>query len=233
MISFLRRYRRALFISTIAIFLLGTFVGLGGYYFTSRDSSQAVATVGSAKIPYMRFITQVNQYADDLRRRGDVTDAQLKAIKIEMMRNMIVDELLLVKADEMGLVVTDDELARDVRGTPAFQAGGAFSPQAYLYALRTMIHDTPQGYEETRRRAIKTGRLKQLIYQAAKISPDELEELYAQEHKGTLKGYAKEKDSFAAQARQARALGLINFLLRQLSGQVSIRTYLDQRESGT
>ena len=233
MISFLNRYRKALFISTTAVFLLGTFVGLGGYLFTSRDMGQAVASVGSTKIPYMRFLARVNQYADSARNRnGEVTEAQLKAIKVEMMRGMIVDELLLVKADELGIVVTDEELARDVRGTPAFQSGGEFNPQAYAQALRTMLHDTPQGYEETRRRAIKSGRLKQLIYQAAKISPDELEEFYAKEHKGKLKDYQKEKDAFAGRVRQARALDLINFLLRQLSGQVEVRTYLDQRERG-
>ncbi len=232
MISFLRRYRKALFISTIAIFLLGTFVGLGGYLFTSRDTGQAVASVGSTKIPYMRFISRVNQYADAVRSRGgEVTDAQLKALKFEMMRDMIVDELLQLKADELGLQVTDEELARDVRGTAAFQSGGQFSPQAYAHALRT-LHDTTQGYEETRRNAIKAGRLKQLLYQAAKTSPAELQELYAKEHKGSLKGYEKQKDAFASQVRQTRALDLINFLLRQLSGQVEVRTYLDQREGG-
>ena len=58
MMSFLRRYKTTLFIATIAIFLIGTFVGLGGYLFTSRDTSQSVASVGSTKIPYQDYVTR-------------------------------------------------------------------------------------------------------------------------------------------------------------------------------
>ena len=233
MISWLRRYRRALFIATIAIFLIGTFVGLGGYLFTSRDVTQAVATVGSTKIPYARFLARVNNYVEARRNRdGEVSDAALKEVKAGMLRDMIVDELLLAKAEEMGIVVTDAELAHDIRSSPAFQAGGEFSPETYYRAVRAVFRDTPQGYEEMRRRDIKAGRVKQLIFQAAKLAPAELAELYAREHKGSMKDFVKDRDAFAARSQQQRALELINFLLRQITSQLDIRTYLDQREGG-
>ena len=50
MISFLRRYQKPLFIAGIVVLLIYIFVGLGAYFFTSRDMSQAVASVGSRKI---------------------------------------------------------------------------------------------------------------------------------------------------------------------------------------
>ncbi|MFA6003689.1 MAG: SurA N-terminal domain-containing protein, partial [Elusimicrobiota bacterium] len=227
-ISTLRRHRKALFIATIAVFLIGTFVGLGGYLFTKNDVSEAVASVGDTKIPYSRFIARVNQYVDSVRSRGeDVPEAALKEIKFGMMRDMIVDELLLAKADEMGITVTDEELARDIRATPAFQTGGEFNPNAYYQAVRSVFRDSPQGYEEMRRRNIKSSRVKQLIFQSAKLTPAELQELYAQEHKGSLKDFDKNKAEFAAKAQQTRALELINFFLRQLSAQSEIRTYLE------
>ena len=234
MISFLSLHRRKLFIAVIVIFLLGTFVGLGGYLLTDRDMGQTVASVGSTKIPYSRFTTQVNQYLDALRsRNADVSDAMVKEVKVEILRDMIVNELLLVKAEEMGITISDAELARDIRSTPAFQAGGEFSPEAYYRAVRTVFRDTPQGYEEMRRRVMKASRVKQIIFESAKISPAELAELYAKERKGSLKGFAKEKDEFVRKAQQARYLELINASLRQMGSQLEVRTFLEQRESGT
>ena len=233
MISFLLRHRRTLFIATIAIFLAGTFVGLGGYFYSSHAMNEAVASVGSTKIPYSRFIARVNQYLDFLRsQKGEVPDAMVKEVKKGILNEMIVDEILLAKAEEMGITVTDAELDRDIRGTPAFQAGGEFSPEAYYRAVRTIFRDTPQGYEEMRRRSLKAGRLKQLVFQAAKLSPAELQELYAREHKGSLKDYAKDRDAFAAKAQQARTYELINSFLRQAVGQVQVQSFLEQRESG-
>lgn len=233
MISFLQRYQKTLFISTIAIFLLGTFVGLGGYLFTSRDMGGAVASVGGTKIPYRVFTARVNQYADAVRAKGgDVTDDMLKQIKQTMLRDMIVDELLTQKAEKMGLVVTDEELARDIQSTPGFQRGGQFSQDVYFAALRSVFHETPQQYESERRRQIEAAKFKALVYQSSKLTPDELKQSYAKQHKGSLKGFEKDQEKFAALAQQQRAIELINYYLHQLQSQVEIRTYLEQRESG-
>jgi hypothetical protein len=192
-------------------------------------------------------------------RNGDVSDGAVKEIKVNMLREMIIDEMLLVKAEEMGIKVTDEELARDIRGTPAFQAGGEFSPETYFRVVRGAFHDTPQGYEEMRRRSLVASRLKQLIFQAAKLTPSELEPLYAKDRGAAEKDFQKalaqrhkdpeaaklspaefkeryfqqRKQSVAAQAQQNRALELINFFLRQVSSQVEVKSFLEQRESGT
>ncbi len=234
MISFLRRYRKPLFVAIIAVFLIGIFVGLGGYLFTSNDLTESVASVGSTKIPYSKYLVRVNQYLDVLRQQGggEISDAMVKEVKSGMLREMIIEELLSRKADELGLLVTDGELARDIRGTPAFQRGGSFSEEAYFQAVRTLLHDTHQSYEESRRKTLKTNKLKQMCFFAAKLTPDEVRELYARENKGSLKEFEKNRAAFESRAQQQRALELLNFLLRQIGTQVEIRTYLDQREAG-
>ena len=233
MISLLRRYRKPLFVAIIIIFLFGTFVGLGGYLLTSRDTSGSVASVGAVKIPYPVYMRRVNQYVDALRERGgDVTEAMVKEVKQEMLRDMIVDELLLTKADEMGLAVTDDELSRDIRNTPAFQRAGVFSEDAYFQTVQRYFRDTPEAFEDTRRKSLKTGKLKQLIFQTAKLTPAELQEWYARENKGSMKDFEKNKAAFEGRVQQQRALELINYYLRQISAQVEIHTYLDEREKG-
>lgn len=233
MISFLRRHQKTLFFAVIITFLLGIFVGLGGYLFTSNDMSAAVASVGKVKIPYATFVTRVNQYADAIRSRGaDVPEELMKEVKQGMLRDMIIDELLLTRAEEMGLQVPDGELARDIQTTPAFQRNGAFAQDLYFQAVRGVYRDTPEAYEKQRRKQLQALRLKQLLFHCAKLTPAELEEAYARANKGSMKNFAKEKDAFAQKAQQQRALDLINYYLRQISTQVEIRSYLEQRESG-
>ncbi len=234
MISFLRKHRKPLFVAVIIIFLAGTFVGLGGYLFTSRDMTEAVASVGSTKIPYARFIRRVNSYVDALRDQDGevVTDELVAEIKSNMLRDMIVDELLLVRAEKMGIVVTDEDLARDIRNTPAFQRNGTFSEGAYIQAVRSVYRDTPQRYEKQRRRTMMTNKLKQLMFQSAKFTPAELRAAYARGNAGSMKDFEEKKAEYERRAQQERALQLINYYLRQISTQVEIRSFLSQREGG-
>ena len=233
MMAFLRRHKTTLFMATISVFLIGTFVGLGGYLFTSKDNSGTVATVGSTKIPYQDYVNRVNQYTEALRSRGaDVTDDMTKEVKQGVLREMIVDELLQQKADEMGLVVTDGELANDIQGTPAFQQNGAFDQSLYFSRVRQVFHDSPEAYERSRRKALKAMKVKQLIFHAAKLAPSEVAEAYKASNKGSMKDFEAKKDAFESKAQQQRALDLINYYLKQLAQQTEIRTYLDQRESG-
>ncbi|MBI5629975.1 MAG: SurA N-terminal domain-containing protein [Elusimicrobia bacterium] len=233
MISILRRYQKPLFLAVIAIFLIGTFVGLGGYFFTSRDMSGTVATVGSTKIPYSLFAAKVNQYLDAIRGQGaELKEDQIKEIKQLILRDMIVDEILLSKAEEMGLQATDEEVSYEIQHTKAFQHEGTFNQDLYFQALRRVLHETPRAYEDSRRKAIKVAKLKQILYLTAKLPPEELRGAYAQANKGSLKDFEKEKESFAAKLQQQRALELINYYLRQISAQVEIRSYLEQRDSG-
>lgn len=233
MLSFLRRFRRTLFISIIVVFLVGIFVGLGGYLFTSRDSSGIVAQVGSVKLPYAIFLRRVNQVLDNLRDKGtEVNDTLIKEVKQEMLRDMIVEELLFLRAQELGFVVTDEELSRDIRNTPAFQSGGAFDQGAYFQTVYRVFRDTPKAYEEMRRKTLMAQKLKQLIFQAAKFTPEDLRDAYAMESKGEMKDFEKNKAGFEAKVRQQRALELINYFLRQISASVEIRSYLAERESG-
>jgi len=222
-----------LFLGMVAIFLVGTFVGLGGYMFTSSDVSEAVAVVGKTKIPYMRFQVRVNQYLDTLRaRKVDVTEATIKEVKQGMLRDMIVDELLAQQAERAGMRVTDLEVAMSIRNAAAFQREGQFDQNIYFQALRYAYRTSPEDYEAQQRKALLAAKLKQTIYFGAKVLPEELREEFSRANAGSDKDFAKKKDEFSAQLQQQRAIELINFYLRQLSTQVQIQQFLDEREKG-
>lgn len=233
MISFLRKHRKSIFAATLSVFFGGMFVGFGGYWFTDRDTDGVVARVGREKIPYQELAVRVDGYAERLREQGvELDDEKLSVLRREMLNNMLVDEMLALKADELGLVVTDDELSRDIRATPAFARGGRFDQDAYFQAVRAMFRQSPQEYERGRRKALKAARLKGLLFRLEKVSPAELKDLYAAANKGSLKDFDKQKDAFASRVQQQRALELVNHCLRQMQTQVEIQNYLGRYESG-
>ncbi len=235
MISFLRRHQKSIFVATISVFLSGTFVGLGGFYFTSRDNDGAVARIGSSKIPAQRLLLRANQYADALRAKGtEVDDAMMTRLKREMLNDMMIEEMLAIKADELGLLVTNDELSRDIRATPAFQRGGQFDQDVYFQQVRALFRETPQEYERSRRKSIKSGRLKQLLYRMSKVPQSEVDATYAQVMKAApKKDQAKiTKESVAQNLQQQRAVELINHCLKQLSTQVEHQIWMERVEGG-
>lgn len=235
MISFLRRHQKSIFVATISVFLSGTFVGLGGFYFTSRDNDGAVARIGGNKIPAQRLLLRANQYADALRAKGtDVDDAMMTRLKREMLNDMMIEEMLAIKADELGLTVTNDELSRDIRATPAFQRGGQFDQDVYFQQVRAIFRETPQEYERSRRKSIKSGRLKQLLYRMSKVPQSEVDATFAQVMKAAPKKDQSKitKESVAQNLQQQRAIELINHCLKQLSTQVEHQIWMERVEGG-
>lgn len=232
MISFFRRHKQTLIISTFVIFLVGIFAGLGGYFFTDFDTTAAVAKVGKTKISYLRFSTRVNQYVESVRAQGqEVTEAQTKQIKGEMLRDMIVNEILAQSAEKMGLFVSDLELSRTIEQTPAFQTEGKFDQRRYFQMISAAYRMTPEAYEKDERRRLLAGKMKAVLFRATKIAPGELRDEYLRA-KGSIKNFEADQQAFSQELRQRRALDTINFFLRQLSTQIEIQTFLDQRERG-
>ena len=224
MISFLRRHRKSIFIATITTFLAGMFVGLGGYWFTSRDNEGIAARVGGAKIKEETVRRRVEQYAEAMRQQGrELDDAGMARLRREMLNDMMVDEMLAVYADTLGLKVTDDELARDIRGTRAFQTeDGKFSQDLYFRQVRAAFRESPQEYERSRRKSIKAVKVKQLIWKMAKVPPQEIESTLVEAKKQAPKKDAGKitRESVAEVLQRQRAIELINQCLKTVSTQV-------------
>lgn len=233
MIRFLSRYRKPIFVSIIIVFLLGIFVGLGGYFFSSRDTSEAVAEVAGVKIPYATFLLQTNRIFDRMREQGtDVTEETQKRVRQEVLQEMIVEELLAQKAAEMGLVVTDLELASEIHHTQAFQRNGAFEQRAYFEAVRSHFNMTPRQYEDMRRKSMLALKLRQFVFLSAKLTPAEVVAAYQDRNAGSVKDFESKKGEFSNNLQQQRALNLLNFYLRSLGSKIDIRSYLEDREKG-
>ena len=231
MISFFSKHRRIVFIVTVAIFLVGVFVGLGAYVFTS-SSLGAVAEVGGEKLSYQQFLQQVNRITANMKESGtEVNDILTKTVKQEVFREMVIEELLSQQGKKMGMVVPDFEVAVEVQNTPQFKEGGAFSPRAYFQAVYNEFQMSPTEYEAWRKKARLASKFKQFVYTSVKVTPDEVKEYYLSKNKD-LKNFEKDRAKYSEELAKNKFADIANYMLRQISTRQEIKSYLDQREQG-
>lgn len=229
MIAFLSKYRRPVFIGTVMVFLVGVFVGLGAYVFTS-PSADAVAAVNGAKIPYKRFQMQVRRVTDNLKGGGsEVNDVLSRTVKQEIFRDMVIEEILFQQGEKMGLTVPDFEVAIEVQNTPQFREGSQFSPRAYYQTIYNEFQMSPEEYEAWRKKARLSAKFKQFIFTGAKLTPLEAKE-YAQA-KG-IKDFDKNAAKYTDEFAREKFANVANYLLRQLTSKQEVKSFLEAREKG-
>lgn len=230
MISFFSRYKRVIFTVVVVIFV-GSIFFVSGQVFTD-SSMDAVAEVGGVKIPYQRFLTQVNRVMSNVKDSGaEVNEVLSKSVKQEVFREMIIEELLSQQGAKMGMLVPDFEVAVEVQNTPQFHENGAFSPRAYYQAIFNELHMSPSEYEAWRKKSRLSAKFKQFIYTSVKVTPEEVKSYYMSRNKD-LKDFEKERGKYAAELAQDKFGNIANYLLRQLQSQQELKSYLELREQG-
>ncbi|GAB4033337.1 MAG: hypothetical protein Fur0012_12900 [Elusimicrobiota bacterium] len=229
MISFLGKYKKIIFGVTVVIFIIGVFFGLGSYVLSGAAGS-AVAEVGGTKIPYEGFYTQVNRVLKNMRQEdAEVNSVMETTVKQEVLRQMIMEEILAQQAKKLKLSVSDFEVAMEVQSTPQFFYEKAFSPRAYVQTIWENFRMTPAEYEAWRRKARLGNKLKQFIMSSVKVTPGEIKDFYL-ENKGKPGEFEKKKDEYAQKLVQREFMDSANYMLRQVAAKVEIKTYLDQIE---
>ena len=229
MISFFSKHKRIIFITVVLFFLISVFF-VSGTVFTS--SSDAVADVGGKKIPYLQFSRQVNRVLSNFRESGaDANDVITKSIKQEVFRDMVIEELFSLQGEKMGMRVPDFEVAVEIQNTPQFREGQAFSPRRYYQTVFNEFQMSPSEYEAWRKKARLASKFKQFIYTSVKVTPDEVKAYYLAKDKG-LKDFEKDKAKYAEELSKDKFAGLANYILRQLTSQIEIKSYLEKREQG-
>ncbi|MEA2016905.1 MAG: SurA N-terminal domain-containing protein [Campylobacterota bacterium] len=126
-----------IWISTIA-FVGAGFVGWGSYDYGKSDS--AVAVVGKKEVPMRdlqnEYSTLYSQYQEML---GDKFNQELaKQFKLEdaALQRIIQKYLLLNYAEDLGLITTDVEVAKELVKITAFFKDGKFDKNTYMSVLK-------------------------------------------------------------------------------------------------
>lgn len=126
MFDFIRQHTRILFFVLILLIIPSfVFFGIEGYSSFRDNNAKAVAHVGGVKITQAEWDAAHREQVERARQQAPTLD--LKAFDTPELRqrtldNLIRDRLMVVAADKLHLVTTDERMARIFRTDPEFQA---------------------------------------------------------------------------------------------------------------
>ena len=140
MISWMQRHKKwlviTIWISTIA-FVGAGFVGWGSYDYGSKGG--AVAVVGDREISVDEYQREYSLLYDQYGKVFGAEFNQEMADKLNLKQvayNMVIQKnLILSFADQLGLSVTDEEIAKELVKIPGFIKDGKFDKDTYIKVL--------------------------------------------------------------------------------------------------
>jgi len=165
MLRFMRKYAAGWMIKIIfgVIILVFIFWGVGGM---QGDAEKTVAEAGSHKITRMEyedaFKRLVDTYRNIFKERFD--EKLVKTLKLrEAAMNDLVDRYLLIqKARELGMSVSDKEFRDRLETVDAFKKDGKFNKKVYQEVLKLNGLE-PGKFEASEKLAMLSGKMMSLI----------------------------------------------------------------------
>jgi peptidyl-prolyl cis-trans isomerase D len=164
--------------------ILGIIVVVFVFYFGSMDGKQRterVAMIDGKPIVYADFQREYRNLLDMYSQRFGqrLTDEMLKAmnLKQQALDNLINQAIVLKKAEEMNIRVTDEEVKAAILSYPAFGRNGVFDQRIYEQTLRASKM-TPEEFEDVQKKMLITIKVEDLIQDGVKVSDQEIHGLY-------------------------------------------------------
>lgn len=186
MITFMRRYRRALqagLLIVIAAFVASLFL-FNSQRMDGGGARDSVATVNGEPISVERYQRRYQEYAtmyaQMLRERFSPEILERLGLKQQVVDDLVQETLAVQRARAEGLEVSDEELNAQIHAFPAFQEGGRFTLKRYDEALKRVGY-TKAGFEEEMRRRLTRQKIERAVRAGAKVSDAEIEHAYVQQ----------------------------------------------------
>ena len=140
-ISWMQRHKKwlivTIWISTIA-FVGAGFVGWGSYNYGKSDG--AVAVVGDKEVPLSdlqnEYSSLYSQYQNIFGEKFNQEMAKQMGLEQAALQRVVNKYLVLNYADELGLMITDEEVAKEIVKIQAFFKDGKFDKDTYLLVLK-------------------------------------------------------------------------------------------------
>jgi len=185
MLNVIREHADSWLIKSILWLIVFAFIGtifyswgMGG---SSGSSGGVVATVDGSKISqaeYERtFNNLVNFYREQFKGQFSEDLIQKLDLKTQALDVLIQKKILLLKAKELDIQISDTEVVNQINSLTAFQKDTVFSNIAYQNYLK-FKRLTPLEFEESQREALLLEKVRNLIKSNVKVSPNELNEAY-------------------------------------------------------
>src|SRR3989339_96786 len=180
MLDIMRRHAKNWLMKLILGIIIVVFV----FYFGSmsgRNKAERIAMIDGKPIVYVDFQKEYQNLLDMYRQQlgRALTEEMLKGLNLKRQAFdiLINQEVLLKKADDLEIRVSNEEVRNAILAYPAFQRNGVFDNRIYEQTLRAGKM-TPEQFEESQRRILLSAQVEDLIRDGVKLSDGEALDFY-------------------------------------------------------
>ncbi len=208
MLDVMRRHAR----NWIMKLILGIIIVVFIFYFGSmggRNQADRIAMIDGKSIVYVDFQKEYENLLDMYREKMGraLTEEMLKALdlKRQAFDNLINQVVLLEKARDLEIRISDDDVKKAILSYPAFQRGGFFDDRIYQQVLRANKM-TPEQFEDSQRKLLLSAQAEDLIQGGIVASDEEALDFYRmQKEKLNLDFIEVSRSHFAEALKPAQA----------------------------
>ena len=180
MLKFFRKHARGWFMLAIIVIIILVFV----LYFGSNRGSRtadAIAIIDGRVVSNAEFHNEYGKTLDmvKLSYGSKLTPEVLKMMNLKqtVYNNLINRQIIIAKAADLKLKLSDDELRNAIMSIPALQTDGIFDERKYQQMLR-YTRSSAEDFETTQRINLTANKIEALIREGIKISDQEIYDLY-------------------------------------------------------
>lgn len=179
MISLLRKYRRALIISIVVVFVASIgFMGISGV--RTMSMGDAVAKVGKNKISYKDYSMAYDKAIQSYHEMGvEVNEEIINMIRQRVLQGLINNEILYISALEYGIGVSNAEIGYDIQNSAMFNdKDGKFDKRAYEWAVNNVFRMNVQEFENNIKKYKLSLDFNNLLESVSVVTPREAKTFY-------------------------------------------------------
>lgn len=181
MLDTLRRGAQSWVIKVVFAIIIAAFVLTFGMGRVDHSRGSAVATVNGEAILFSQFQDYLQRSLEMIRSQNPGMSSEMLAqmgFKRQVLEQMVTESLLLQKAEELGVTVSKEELAREIHRIPAFQnEAGTFDPVAYQNVLQAN-RLSPGSFEADFLRGMLMAKMHGYIGQAGRLNEDQVHDFF-------------------------------------------------------
>jgi peptidyl-prolyl cis-trans isomerase D len=180
MLGLMRKHARNWLMKVILGIIIVVFV----FYFGAAgidDRAQRIALIDGKPIVYADFQREYQNMLEMYRQRfgPGLTDEMIRGmdLKGQAYDNLINQAVVMKKAEELKIRVSEEDVRSMILAYPAFQRNGAFDERLYQETLRTN-RMAPEDFERIQERMLLTLRVEDLVLGGVSVTDREVYEIY-------------------------------------------------------
>jgi hypothetical protein len=163
MLQSMRKHARYFYVLFFIVIITFVFWGVGT---NDKDGPRLVAEIGNERITTDEFWRTYERALESYREmyKGQSLEnlEQKLNLKAMVLNSLVEERVLLVSAQDLGLIASDEELQQAIVKDPRFIRDGSFKREIYV---RTLANNrlTPEFYESLLRNQLSTNKVRNLI----------------------------------------------------------------------